>query len=194
MSVQGAILESLRVKRESTVYSKTNTVLKPISQVIGESKTISFILSKSTTSKATTHLKTQAKRLNERTAIPTVSIFNFTGEPKTHRLTNPSIVLYSNGDKYIGEIKDGVPDGYGTITSTETGDMFDGQWVNGVQHGRGIYLWSDGDFTAGVWKNGYRHGKGTRYEDGILYQEEWDNGNLLTREGSICEKVINKKK
>ncbi|MAS06843.1 MAG: hypothetical protein CL534_19460 [Ahrensia sp.] len=45
---------------------------------------------------------------------------------------------------YVGHVTDGVPNGPGTFTWSETGRSFEGNWVHGLQDGNGIYVSSKG--------------------------------------------------
>jgi hypothetical protein len=40
------------------------------------------------------------------------------------------------------------------------GDAYEGEWLIGNFHGRGIYTWADGDRFEGDYLNGQRHGRG----------------------------------
>lgn len=42
----------------------------------------------------------------------------------------------------------------------ETGQIYEGQWKNGVRHGRGVNYWPDGSVYEGYWRNGAAEGKG----------------------------------
>jgi len=52
-------------------------------------------------------------------------------------------IEYTNGNKYIGETKDGKRHGYG-IYVWESGDTWFGNWENDGRKGKGIYLWHKG--------------------------------------------------
>jgi hypothetical protein len=43
----------------------------------------------------------------------------------------------------------------------DNGDRYEGDLLNGLRHGYGIYIWADGHKYAGEWLNNYRHGYGT---------------------------------
>ena len=72
-----------------------------------------------------------------------------------------------NGGKYIGETKNGVPHGYGTIvyTTSETSGFsaifvsrqrkYVGQWEHGKKHGQGTMTNPDGSIRKGTWENNY---------------------------------------
>ena len=100
-----------------------------------------------------------------------------------------------NGEKYIGEIKNGLKDGKGILYYNKNdknnrkkyegnfkndkregkgifywnnGDKYEGDWKNDIFEGKGIYYWNDGNRYEGDFKNDKREGKG------IIY---WENGN-----------------
>jgi hypothetical protein len=47
------------------------------------------------------------------------SLFEDIDTIPTGKLEYPTIVVYRNGDKYVGEVEDGLPNGQGTIASIE---------------------------------------------------------------------------
>lgn len=66
-------------------------------------------------------------------------------------------VNYSNGNKYVGEMKDGARSGKGIYiwTSENGGSIFwYGSWANGIRDGYGINIYGKGtDYSTGKWKN-----------------------------------------
>jgi len=59
-------------------------------------------------------------------------------------------------DVYVGEFKNGLPDGKGKYTY-KGGNIFSGTWVNGVKNGPGKFTYSAGGKTMtlkGYWVNG----------------------------------------
>ena len=60
-----------------------------------------------------------------------------------------------------------------------SGDVYDGEFVNGLFHGYGIYSWINGDRYEGMWKNNHREGEGTwiwgenSSSTGDRYQGQW---------------------
>jgi hypothetical protein len=72
-------------------------------------------------------------------------------------------IEYKNGDKYVGEVKDGKP------------------------HGRGVLYSADGCKYEGEWQDGKKHGFGTLYDclGNIEFEGEWDTDvrNLFDNEG-----------
>lgn len=61
---------------------------------------------------------------------------------------------YSNGNKYIGEWKNGKKSGQGVMIY-ENGDLYDGGWKQGKRNGQGTLTLKNGDIShKGEWKDG----------------------------------------
>ena len=177
MGTQGAIIESLRMKREGTV--DTDKMNRQLRQAISERKMSVFIKNRNSSYKvATSTVYERTKNLGIRQS----------DARNTDEILEEAAMIYSNGDRYVGGFRDGLPDGFGTIVSKNL-DMFVGEWKKGMQHGRGTYIWPDDCIFIGTWKNGNKHGKGAYYENGELYDGEWENGKLISTEGLICDKA-----
>ncbi len=68
--------------------------------------------------------------------------------------------LYLDGDVYTGYINDfGKPDGEGKMVYIE-GDIYDGEWKNGLRNGKGTYTWNSGAKYVGDFVDDVREGKG----------------------------------
>ncbi|KAL9186417.1 hypothetical protein ACHAXT_005655 [Thalassiosira profunda] len=102
---------------------------------------------------------------------------------------------YANGDKYVGEMKDGMMHGKGTL-SYGSGDFCDGEWKNGVLDGTGKYIWAIGVSYSGQWKQNKRWGKGIMKWDqgewsGDVHDGEWKDdqrhgkGTYTTANGDV---------
>ena len=71
-------------------------------------------------------------------------------------LTSLKADTYPNGDKYVGEYKDGG------------------------RHGQGTYTWADGKKYVGEFKDDKRHGQGTWTQaDGTVIKGSWINGKSV---------------
>jgi len=103
---------------------------------------------------------------------------------------------------YRGELRDGRPNGKGRL-EIRSGEMFEGEWSNGLLEGTGVHVDAEGNrhegmFQAGVpngegrylartgeifegtFKDGLRQGKGRmRLAGGTVYESEWDRGGEL---------------
>lgn len=66
---------------------------------------------------------------------------------------------YESGSSYKGQVKDGLPHGYGCWTGP-SGEWYEGEYENGRRHGSGKNGWSNGDVYEGNWSNDQRHGYG----------------------------------
>ena len=44
----------------------------------------------------------------------------------------------------------------------DDGNSYEGVWLNGKQHGHGIYTWADGDRYEGDWRDDNQHGRGIK--------------------------------
>ena len=99
-------------------------------------------------------------------------------------------INYDNGDKYVGEVSNGVPHGHGTYFYAH-GDKYIGEYKDGLQHGHGTYIYATGDKYIGEWKDDLEHGHGTyiwangakyigEYKDNI----EW-NGVYYNADGTV---------
>jgi len=66
---------------------------------------------------------------------------------------------FNNTIKYTGEWKDGLRHGKGENLFTN-GDVYTGEWINGLRHGNGTCVFRNGDVYEGEWKNGLEDGEG----------------------------------
>jgi hypothetical protein len=87
--------------------------------------------------------------------------------------TNQAILDYSNGEKYRGEIVDGLRNGFGTYFY-QNGERYEGDWLKNVKQGRGTFFYKNGGVYEGFWNNNKREGVGTYYNNnGDRYYGEW---------------------
>ena len=64
-----------------------------------------------------------------------------------------SSIVYENGDAYVGELKGGVPDGYG-ILAFANGDLWMSSFKQGEQAGVGLYMLYNGEWETLNVENG----------------------------------------
>ena len=67
---------------------------------------------------------------------------------------------FADGQKYVGEFKDGRYHGQGTFTFTD-GRKYVGEFKDGRYHGQATVTWSDGQKYVGQFKDDNKHGQGT---------------------------------
>ena len=84
-------------------------------------------------------------------------------------------ITYPDGDKYVGEFKDGGKNGQGTFTWSD-GKKYVGEYKEDLMNGQGTISWSNMEKFVGEWKDGKR----------------W-NGTYYDKEGNIHSKVVNGK-
>jgi serine/threonine protein kinase len=80
---------------------------------------------------------------------------------------------FENGDKYVGQVKDGHKHGQGTYIWAD-GTEYVGQWKNDLFHGQGTRTYADGGKYVGQWKDDLRNGPGTfTWANGDEYVGQW---------------------
>ena len=82
-------------------------------------------------------------------------------------------------------------DGQGTYIYPN-GEKYVGDWKNGKYHGHGTFIYPDGNMYVGEFKDGLKNGHGTFTSlDGDKYEGEWVNGKLEVKYTPIaCFEVI----
>jgi hypothetical protein len=64
----------------------------------------------------------------------------------------------------------------------DNGEYYEGEWMRGKRHGKGIYVYIDGSRFEGSWENDRINGEGTSwYPNGNRYQGEWSSGRINGR-------------
>ena len=124
---------------------------------------------------------------------------------------------WNNGDRYVGQVQDGIAHGWGVFAVAKTGDTYNGSFEGGVMRGWGTMRFGNGDQYEGSFEKGLAHGqghmisaKGDRYvgsyvdghacgqgikvwSDGRRYSGEWKKarehgkGRMEWADGSWCE-------
>lgn len=60
------------------------------------------------------------------------------------------------------------------------GDKYDGEFVNDIRQGKGLYYWKDGSRWEGNFMDNVMDGKGTFYtNDGETYEANYAYGNFV---------------
>jgi hypothetical protein len=82
----------------------------------------------------------------------------------------------NNFSTYVGEFKNGMPNGQGTLTFRD-GRKYVGEFSNHSYNGTGTYTFSDGTTYVGEFRDNKPNGQGTRtYPDGSTYTGQWKDG------------------
>jgi hypothetical protein len=88
----------------------------------------------------------------------------------------------SNGDKYLGQLKFGIPNGDGLLLFKE-GDIYFGGFVNGRYEGDGAYFSSKGEKYIGQFQHNQKHGNGkTYFANGSVHEGRYQE-DLIEGEG-----------
>jgi hypothetical protein len=85
-----------------------------------------------------------------------------------------------DGFKYVGEWKDDKRNGQGTVTYAN-GSKYVGEYRDDKRNGQGTFTFADGRKYVGEFKDGDRHGQGTRYAANgeVLQQGTWENHEFV---------------
>ena len=91
----------------------------------------------------------------------------------------------NNGDKYVGEWKDGKRHGQGTYTLAN-GDKYVGEFRNSSYHGQGTYTFANGEQYVGEYRDGKEHGRGTyTLPNGDTYFVEMRDGEYVGQDAQL---------
>ena len=120
--------------------------------------------------------------------------------------------ITADGEKYVGEFKNGLSHGFGNMTYPN-GNSYEGEWKHDEYSGNGTYIREDGKKYVGEFKSGKKSGKGylissdgnkyvghfqdnkkhgvgiMYYSNGRINRENWDIG-ILTNSDPIDETQI----
>ena len=87
----------------------------------------------------------------------------YMGEMKEGLPDGAGKITYDDGQSYIGEYSHGRENGKGVKTYGD-GNKYDGELKNGLFEGYGIFHWVNGKRYEGYWSQSKRHGKGVVYD------------------------------
>ena len=83
-------------------------------------------------------------------------------------------MILPDGGNYVGEFKDGKPNGQGTMTLPD-GTKYTGEWKGGKPNGQGTEITTDGSKFVGEFKDD-RFLNGTFYDKDGNIIGKWVNG------------------
>ncbi len=95
----------------------------------------------------------------------------------------------SSADRYEGEMLNNLPHGQGIYyyqdNTADKGNRYQGHFNQGIREGKGAYYWSNGDRYVGDFKNNQFEGTGTKtFNGGSKYVGEWKN-NVIEGQGTM---------
>lgn len=103
----------------------------------------------------------------------------YVGEWKDGLWYGRGTITRTNGTKYVGEFKEGLPNGQGTHTDPN-GDKYVAEFKDGIPNGQGIATYFDGSKYVGEFENGLAHGQGTfTFPDGFSFEGIWEKNDYI---------------
>ena len=85
----------------------------------------------------------------------------------------PETVIFSNGDKYVGDYKNGKRSGKGVYYYFK-GQKYEGEYKNNQPNGQGTLTFANGERHEGFYKDGKLNGKGKIFfTSGSVYEGEF---------------------
>lgn len=95
-----------------------------------------------------------------------------------------SVVTFPNGDRYEGEFKNGLCDGWGAYTH-RNGDRYEGEFRNDMKQGKGTFTYRNGEKYIGAFAHDMKNGRGTfMFKDGSRYVGEFKN-DMIDGKGTM---------
>ena len=93
-------------------------------------------------------------------------------------------------EKYVGAFKEGLPHGYGKRLFSD-GSTYEGEFENDVRSGRGVFTnKEDGSKYHGEWENDKKCGYGAyQFKDGTVFRGEWKDDCWV--QSTACPKRTN---
>ena len=103
------------------------------------------------------------------------SVYN--GDIKKERIEGEGTWIYNDGSQYMGSFRSGLKNGHGTHLNGRTGEIFQGEFTDGVRNGKGKLTEINGNSFQGMFDYGVVKGRGT-YE---LHCSEHDKDVISLR-------------
>lgn len=124
----------------------------------------------------------------------------FYGEWIEGKINGYGDILFANKDSYTGNLIDNTFNGEGVYKYAATGDSYEGEWKNGLQHGYGQYKSSKFEYI-GDWEEGWMNGAGhidfpnkDFYEGNFVENKFYGTGHYFFSNGNSYEgEFINSK-
>jgi hypothetical protein len=101
----------------------------------------------------------------------------YEGEMRDGLFSGVGVLSSVNGDRYEGAFRDDMKEGKGTLKFAN-GDRYTGEFHNDMMHGRGSMVYQNKGRYVGEFRNGRRHGVGTlTFPNGDRYEGAFDEDN-----------------
>ena len=132
---------------------------------------------------------------------------NYEGNYINNKKNGLGIYTFPNNEYYEGNFEDDLYNGQGQYIWGNNGNKYIGEFKNGKIEGKGTFSYEDGTIFVGNFIEGYKNGEGyIQFPDGKKYFGNWLNGELygygylldgnkkieiIFRHGKIISKTIN---
>lgn len=105
----------------------------------------------------------------------------FEGEWIAYKGPQRGTMTYRDGNVYSGPVAPNyAPHGKGRKVWKDGGCSYEGDWVDGRQHGEGVYRCPNGYTRTGSYRNGKPHGRSVVvFPDGQRYEGLWSEGERI---------------
>ncbi|OQR95557.1 phosphatidylinositol-4-phosphate 5-kinase [Thraustotheca clavata] len=117
--------------------------------------------------------------------VPKEQIPIYEGKEDRGLRTGVGKLVFSNGDTYEGEFKNGYRCGKGVYTYQQGARVYDGEWKLSLRHGKGKETWRTKDISQYSYEGDYirdkPYGYGIEQKKQVVYSGEFVNG---LRDGS----------
>ena len=108
----------------------------------------------------------------------------YVGEKKDGQPQGQGTLTYSSGKTFVGEFKDG--DIHGGTATYPDGRKYEGEWKDWRYHGQGTETFPDGSKYVGEYKRDRREGFGIMtYKDGSKFEGEWKGSRPFNGKGVV---------
>ena len=104
--------------------------------------------------------------------------YEYEGEIKDSKRDGYGKLILENGIYYIGQWKNDMKHGKGTLYKKDNSLIYEGDFENDKYNGFGQLNEENGDYYIGEWKDGLKHGLGKMYnkKKNIIYEGNFENG------------------
>ena len=106
--------------------------------------------------------------------------YEYEGEMKDNKRDGYGKLIFENGIYYIGQWKNGMRHGQGTLYNKDNSIIYKGDFENDKYNGKGMSIEEKGYYYIGQWKDGLKHGLGKYYNknNNLIYEGNFENGKF----------------